>query len=156
MIGHRLKQLFIAALRSSGILPAAVPSPRADIHRYLSQDFMAANDNAGPAALAVRPKGETMRLSHVACIMTAVILAAIAPALAQSDDAAGLAASPPARAANIYDHKDHQPTERDVPPAARAAASQRQVETEVQALLRQTDELDKQSEQRERLAPAGQ
>jgi hypothetical protein len=78
-------------------------------------------------------------------------LAASAPALAQSDDTSGRAAPPPARVGNIYDHKAHQPTESDVPAAA--AGNKQQVEKEVQKLLQQTDELDKQSEQQEQLAP---
>jgi hypothetical protein len=78
-------------------------------------------------------------------------LAASAPALAQNDDASRGAAPPPARVGNIYDHKAHQPTESDVPAAA--AGNKQQVEKEVQDLLRQTDDLDKQSEHQEQLAP---
>jgi hypothetical protein len=96
-----------------------------------------------------------MRSSHASCIIAAVVLAASATALAQSDDNAGRAAPPPAREGNVYGHKAHQPTEADVPPAARAGSSQQQVEQEVQDLLRQTDELDKQADERERAAPAG-
>ena len=107
------------------------------------------------SALCPSPRGETMRLSNAFRISAAVVLAASATALAQSDDKAGRAAPPPARVGNIYDHKAHQPTEADVPRTAGSGSSQQQVEKEVQDLLRQTDELDKQAEERERIAPAG-
>ena len=83
------------------------------------------------------------------------MLAAAAPALAQNGDSAGATPPPPPRAGNIYDHKAHQPTGSDLPASARAGSSQRQVEQEVQELLRQTDELDKQADERARQAPAG-
>ena len=97
-----------------------------------------------------------MRFSHASSIVAAIVLAASATALAQSDDTSRGRAQPvPTRSGNIYDHKAHQPTEADVPPAAGSGSSQQQVEKEVQDLLRQTDELDRQSDERERIAPAG-
>ena len=98
-----------------------------------------------------------MQLPHASWIIavSAIAVAAPALALAQSDDSAGRAAPPAARAGNIYDHKVHQPTESELPASARAGSSRRQVEEEVQQLLRQTDELDKQSNERARRAPSG-
>ena len=96
-----------------------------------------------------------MRLPNASCIIAATVLAASATALAQSDDKADRAAPPPARVGNIYGHKAHQPTEADVPRTAGSGSSQQQVEKEVQDLLRQTDELDKQEDEREHVAPAG-
>ena len=46
--------------------------------------------------------------------------------------------TPPAREGNIYDFKDHQPTE-----AAPPTHTSKQVDDEVKALLRQSDELDR-------------
>lgn len=82
----------------------------------------------------------------------AFLLSTSLPALAQNAPSFG---APPARIANIYDWKDHQPTQQDVE-AARAVAglprsslnrgqTVNQVEKEVQALLKQTDELDRRS-----------
>lgn len=96
-----------------------------------------------------------MQLPHAFWIIAVIAIAVAAPALAQSDDSAGRAAPPPARAGNIYDHKVHQPTESELPASARAGSSRRQVEEEVQQLLRQTDELDKQSDERAQRAPSG-
>jgi hypothetical protein len=72
------------------------------------------------------------------------------PAIAQNAPSFG---APPARIANIYDWKDHQPTQQDIDAARAAAGLPRsslnrgqtfnQVEKEVQALLKQTDELDR-------------
>ena len=83
----------------------------------------------------------------------AFLLSASLPALAQNAPSCG---APPARIANIYDWKDHQPTQEDVDAARAAAGLQRsslnretvnQVEKEVQALLKQTDELDRRSDE---------
>jgi len=52
----------------------------------------------------------------------------------------------PTREGNIYDFRDHQPTQAGPP----SAGSAQQVEQGVQELLQQTDKLDKQSEQDER------
>jgi len=86
-------------------------------------------------------------------------LAASSPALAQSDPTSGGGAAPPAREGNIYDHRDHQPTEADVERAtgteSPSSGANRQVEDEVKALLQQTDKLDKQSEQQDQDYPSG-
>ncbi|HUC67267.1 MAG TPA: hypothetical protein VMA53_17635 [Stellaceae bacterium] len=84
--------------------------------------------------------------------MAAFLLSASLPALAQNAPSFG---APPARIANIYGWKDHQPTQQDVDDARAAAGLPRsslnrgqtvnQVETEVQALLKQTDALDRRS-----------
>jgi hypothetical protein len=83
-------------------------------------------------------------------ISTAAFLLSTLPALAQNAPSFG---APPARIANIYDWKDHQPTQQDIDAARAAAGLPRsslnrgqtfnQVEKEVQALLKQTDELDR-------------
>src|SRR5258708_13353733 len=103
-----------------------------------------------------------MRISRVALIQAlrpqsttlptaiALVLAASSPALAQSVPPAGGGAAPPAREGNIYDHKDHQPTEADVAgTASPSPGAKGQVEDEVKALLQQTDRLDKPAEQQD-------
>jgi hypothetical protein len=88
-------------------------------------------------------------------ISTAAFLLSISlPALAQNAPSFG---PPPAHIANIYGWKDHQPTQQDVDAAWAAAGLPRssrnrgqtvnQVEKEVQALLKQTDELDRRSDE---------
>jgi hypothetical protein len=95
-------------------------------------------------------------------IAAALVLTASSLALAQSAPTSGGLAAPPAREGNIYDHKDHQPTEAEVRAAERAAGTaspssgtKQQVEDEVRELLQQTDRLDKQSEQQEQDYPSG-
>ena len=89
-------------------------------------------------------------------IAIALVLAASSPALAQSDPTSGAGAAPPPREGNIYDHRDHQPTEVDVTgTASPSSGAKRQVEDEVKALLQQTDKLDKQSEQHDQDYPGG-
>jgi hypothetical protein len=108
-----------------------------------------------------------MRISHVSLfqslrpqsttpsIAIALVLAASSPAFAQSDPTSGAGAAPP-REGNIYDHRDHQPTEADVTgTASPSSGAKRQVEDEVKALLQQTDKLDKQSEQQDQDYPSG-
>jgi hypothetical protein len=94
-------------------------------------------------------------------IVATLVLTASLPALAQSDSTPG-APAPPAREGNIYDHRDHQPTEGEVGAAERAAGTgssssdtRQQVEDDVRRLLQQTDRLDKQSEQQEQDYPSG-
>jgi hypothetical protein len=80
-------------------------------------------------------------------------LATLSPAMAQRDVTPdGL----PLREGNVYDHQSHQPTQAEVRAARQGAgitspssddASVGEVEDEVRELLRQTDQLDKQSEQ---------
>jgi hypothetical protein len=64
--------------------------------------------------------------------------------------------APPLREGNIWDHQHHQPTEADVRAAEAAAgikppssATKRQVEEEVNKLLRQTSKQDERLEGRE-------
>ncbi|MGO8914840.1 MAG: hypothetical protein ACLQJR_02910 [Stellaceae bacterium] len=89
------------------------------------------------------------RLAAVAALM----LAAAAPALAQNAPAPGAGAAPPAREGNIYGHQDHQPTQADIDSAAAAAGvrapleDKAQTEAEVERLLKQTDKVDKQSDE---------
>jgi hypothetical protein len=87
-------------------------------------------------------------------ISTAALLFSVSlPAFGQNAPSLG---APPERIANIYDWKDHQPTQQDVDTARAAAGLPRsslnrgqtvnQVENEIQALLKQTDELDRRSD----------
>jgi hypothetical protein len=79
----------------------------------------------------------------------AVVLATSLPVLAQTAPSTD---GPPARIANIYNWRRHQPTQQQVD-AAKAAAGISpsslnreqvgQVKKEVEALLKQTDELDR-------------
>ena len=102
------------------------------------------------------PQFRSLRTQSIKPIIAAVIpLAAISPALAQDDYSRRSAVAPPARVGNIYDHKRHQPTERDVRAAEKAAGiplpsseNKAQIEEEVKNLLQQTDRLDKESEQK--------
>jgi hypothetical protein len=90
---------------------------------------------------------------HLLISAAAFLLSIPLPALAQNAPSFG---APPARIANIYNWKDHQPTQQDVDAAKTAAGLPRlslnrgqtvdQVEKEVQALLKQTDELDRRSD----------
>jgi hypothetical protein len=86
--------------------------------------------------------------------VAALVLAASSPSLAQNAPPPGAEAVPPMREGNVYDHRDHQPTQAEVGAAeaadgigAASPGSEKQVEKEVKALLKQTDELDKQSEE---------
>jgi hypothetical protein len=90
------------------------------------------------------------RLAAVA----ALVLAVSAPAFAQRAPAPDAGAMPPAREGNIYDHRDHQPTQAEIDraeaaagPGAPARESQKQVEEEVRALEKRTNELDKESDE---------
>ena len=84
--------------------------------------------------------------------VAALVLEAASPGLARNAPARGVEASLPAREGNVYDHHDHQPTQAEVDSAAAAAGirapspeSKTQVENEIEGLLRQTDELDRES-----------
>ena len=57
--------------------------------------------------------------------------------------------SVPAREGNTYDFRDHQPTE-----AAPPAQASSQVDEEVKALLRQSDELDRTFDRKEGVDPS--
>ena len=83
-------------------------------------------------------------------VVAGLVLANPAPVFAQAEPVL-----PPAREGNIYDHKDHQPTQADIDRAQAAAgvhspapAPDSNVEKDVEELLRQTDALDKQTEER--------
>jgi hypothetical protein len=101
----------------------------------------------------VKKSPRTSSPSRLAAV-AALVLAASSPALAQSAPAPDAGAMPPAREGNIYDHRDHQPTQAEIDRAEAAAGigapsreSQKQVEKEVRALEKRTDELDKASDE---------
>jgi hypothetical protein len=92
----------------------------------------------------------SMRLAAIA----ALVLAASSLALAQNAPVPDARVTPPAREGNVYDHHDHQPTQAEVDSAETAVGgrepsseSETPVENEVKALLKQTDKLDKQSDE---------
>src|SRR5260221_7233575 len=89
---------------------------------------------------SLRPQSTTLPIA------IALVLAASSPALAQSVPPAGGGAAPPAREGNIYDHKDHQPTEADVAgTASPSPGAKRQVGDVGKAPVQQTGRLDKPS-----------
>lgn len=97
-----------------------------------------------------RRASSSTRLAAVAVL----VLAAASPAFAQNAPAPDAGAMPPAREGNIWDHRDHQPTQAEIERAEAAAGggaasqeSQKQVEKEVRALEKRTDELDKESDE---------
>src|SRR5258708_32974694 len=78
-------------------------------------------------------------------IAIALVLAASSPALAQNYPTSGGVAAPPAREGNIYDHKDHQPTEAAVAgTASPSPGAKRKAQDGGRALLRHTDRISKQ------------
>ena len=89
----------------------------------------------------------------------AFVLATSSPVLAQNAPSSG---APPPRIGNIYNWRDHQPTQQEVDDAeaaagvrARSSESNPQVEKEVKELLKQTDELDRRSGEDRKGYPAG-
>jgi hypothetical protein len=87
-------------------------------------------------------------------IVAGLALAAVSPSLAQTAPPPGAKEVPLAREGNVYDHRSHQPTRAETNSAEVAAGvrppsteSTPGTESEVQQLLRQLDELDKQSEE---------
>jgi hypothetical protein len=81
------------------------------------------------------------------------------PALAQNSGRDARSVAPidggraPARIGNVYDHRQHQPTqaqEAALGIAPTSPSNRRRVEQEVEELLRETDRLDKEAEQLER------
>jgi len=87
-------------------------------------------------------------------IVAALALAAVSPSLAQTAPPPGAKEVPLAREGNVYDHRSHQPTRAEINSAEVAAGvrppsteSPTGTESEVQQLLRQLDELDKQSDE---------
>jgi hypothetical protein len=94
-------------------------------------------------------------LGHSTLVATvaATLLAATSAIQAQTNQTPVDGAMPPLREGDIYDHKDHQPTEAEIS-RARAAAGDRaqstnpeRVEKGVTDLLKQMDKLEIQSEQ---------
>lgn len=81
-------------------------------------------------------------------IVAGIFLAAFSPVRAHADSVPAGAATP--REGNIYDHRDHQPTEADISGGAvqPPSAVTNEVNKEVQDLLGQADRLDKESEER--------
>ena len=99
------------------------------------------------------------RSSRASLLTALAIVAALLPTpstlpFAQNASTPAARTSPPLREGNIYDHIDHQPTRAEVERAEAAAgggrpssATDREVENEVKALLRETDEQDKKSDE---------
>lgn len=93
------------------------------------------------------------RKSTLLGTVAVLLLAASSPIQAQINPASVDGAMPPTREGNIYDHKDHQPTEAEISRAQAAAGDRPQsvnaahVEKGVQDLLKHMDKLDTQSEQ---------
>ncbi|HUH83736.1 MAG TPA: hypothetical protein VLX85_03960 [Stellaceae bacterium] len=86
-------------------------------------------------------------------LTASLLLLTSAPAFAQT--AAPL--SGPAlstREGNVFDHRDHQPTAADDAAAGVAPGRGEDVEKEIQDLLQQTDNLDRQSDQQNEALPA--
>jgi hypothetical protein len=93
------------------------------------------------------------RLASVA----ALLLALSSPSLAQNAPSPAGEAAPPPREGNVYGHYDHQPARKEVDSAETAVGmrppsseSTSNVEKEVKQLLEQTDELDREVEERSR------
>lgn len=72
-----------------------------------------------------------------------------APTFVLAQEASDISrATPPTRVGGIYDYRNHQPTE-----PAPSAVTTKQVDDEVKALLKQTDELDRRFDNRESRDP---
>src|SRR6266436_4675567 len=67
------------------------------------------------------PQFRSLGTQSIKSIIAAIVLSGISSALAQNDYTRGGPAAPAARVGNIYDHQRHQPTERDVRAAKKAA-----------------------------------
>jgi hypothetical protein len=103
----------------------------------------------GNGALLAAVAGLVLTISSP--VLAQSLPAPIAGAETPSGDAGA-----PAREANIYDHRDHQPTEAEVGAAEAAAgirepssASRADVEKDVEDLLNQADRLDQQAEEQD-------
>jgi hypothetical protein len=101
----------------------------------------------------MRARSSRASLSTPLAIVALLLLAPSSLALAQNP-ATPAARTSPVREGNIYDHIDHQPTRAEVERAEAAAgagrpssATDREVENEVKALLKETDEQDKKSDE---------
>jgi hypothetical protein len=93
-------------------------------------------------AMAVRS------IRSIAAFVAASFLAC-APISGFAQGSSNPAGAPAGREGNIYDFHEHQPTEADP-----SAATTKQVESEVQNLLKQTDELDRTFDNREGRDPS--
>jgi hypothetical protein len=98
-------------------------------------------------------------LSVNLAIAAAAPLLLTTPALAQNSDRDARSVAPidggrtPARRGNVYDHRQHQPTqaqEEALGIAPTSPSNRRRVEREVEEFLRETDRLDKEAEHLER------
>ena len=100
-----------------------------------------------------RPILKLRRKSTLLGTVAVLLLAGSSPIQAQTYPASADGAMPPTREGNIYDHKDHQPTEAEVSRAQAAAGDRPQsvnashVEKGAKDLLKRMDKLDTQSEQ---------
>jgi hypothetical protein len=100
----------------------------------------------------MRARSSRVFLSTLLAIVAALLPAPSSLVFAQNATTPAARASPPAREGNIYDHIDHQPTRAEVERAEAAAgvgrsSSTTEVENEVKALLKETDEQDKKSDE---------
>jgi hypothetical protein len=125
------------------VIRAGVTGRETCERRRLPQGDERMDANKSPRA------SSTTRLTVVA----ALALAVSAPTLAQNAPAPRAGATPPPREGNVYDHRDHQPTQAEVNGGEAAVGARRsssesatQVNDEVKALLEQIDKLDKQSD----------
>ena len=102
----------------------------------------------------MRARSSRAFLSTPLAIVAALLPAPSSLLFAQNATTPAARTSPPVREGNIYDHIDHQPTRAEVERAEAAAgggrpssATDREVENEVKALLKETDEQDKKSDE---------
>lgn len=79
--------------------------------------------------------------STLVATATATVFLVLSPPMSAAQDDNGSALVAP-REGNTYDYKSHQPTA-----PAPSTATDKQVDDEVKALLKQSDELDRQSNQ---------
>jgi hypothetical protein len=109
------------------------------------EQTMIASNNMSPIDMA--PKAQGWAVAAAILLLTSNAFAQSAGPLSPGDGAQA-----PARAGNIYDHHDHQPTAADDAAAgiAESPETTQQVQKEVDQLLRQTDRLDREDGQTER------
>ena len=113
-----------------------------------------------PLRQSRRQRASVSRTRRVATA-AALVFAVAAPAAAQTAPVDVEHASP-TREGNVFDHRDHQPTEAQVDRAEGSSGinspsptTEHQVEEGVDKLLRQTDELDQDATAQGRNYPAG-
>ena len=109
------------------------------------------------------PLQQRTPFSRSRCLVMAagLVLATLPPVAAQTGPVDRENASP-AQEGNVYDHRDHQPTESEVGRAEGKAGfdssnpkTEQEVERGVGNLLRQTDEMDEEAIKQGREYPAG-